>query len=339
MARLAALGGWRFYTPSELDDPLGLPTLRAVQALVLPWTEDVADAALARLPDLQLVAALGTGVWDYLDVTALSQRGVAVANTPDYAADAVAEHALALLLAVARGLPAADRAVRAGTWQAGLEPGRELRALTLGVVGLGSVGGRFAEIAASLGMRVVAHTAHPSRHARAGLPLLDLPSLLAEADVVSLHVPWRGGPPLLGRAELALMRPGSILINTARGRLVDEEALIEALETGRLSGAGLDVFTHEPLAAENRLTTLANVVLTPHRAADTELALRRAADMAIDNVVAFFEGSPRNLVNLDALGPASGRATRGRCAGGGRRQRREQPREWSGSGPPSESER
>lgn len=298
-ARLLALGSWGFYDREDLAIPADLQHVRAV---VLPWTGEIATEALLRLPSLEFVASLGTGVWDEVDVPALTRRGVSVANVRGYASGAVAEHTLGLLLAVLRDIPTADRAVRQGRWEHGRARARELNALALGVVGLGAIGSRVATLASCLGMRVLGWTPHPERRPRPVPIADDLPTLLRSADVVALHAAWRGGPPLLGREEFALMRQGAILINTARGRLVDEDALVEALASGRLGGAGLDVFAREPLPTDSPLLRLPHVVLSPHHAADTDGAMWRALDGALDSLEGFFRGEPRNVVNSEAVG-------------------------------------
>jgi phosphoglycerate dehydrogenase-like enzyme len=274
-----------------------------VRGLVLPWTYQLPSDSLLRLPRLELVVALGTGVWDYLDVPALTARGIRVANVRDYATAAVAEHALALLLAVTRDVLAADRAVREGRWNDARRTRCELEGSTIGIVGVGSIGERLAVLAGALGMRSIGWTPHPERRPRS-VPLVDLPTLLSTADVVSLHASWHGGPPLLGREELALLRPGAIVINTARGRLVDEDALRDALVRGQLGGAGLDVFAEEPLPAGHPLLAAPNLVLSPHHGADTQGAKRRAVDEALQNVLAFYEGRSRNVVNDEAAAAA-----------------------------------
>ena len=305
-ARLSDLGPWTFYDPVILSGPTCSPTLRQVRAIILPWTGDpVATDDLVRLPSLELVALLGTGVWDEVDVPALTRRAVSVANVRDYATNAVAEYTLGLLLAVLRNIPAADRAIRAGRWEEGRVRARELSDLTLGIVGLGAIGSRVAALAGCLGMSVLGWTPHPERRPRLVPVVGDLPTLLRSADVVSLHATWQGGPPLLGREAFALMRPGAIVINTARGRLVDEDALAAALASGQLGGAALDVFAQEPLPLDSPLLRLPHVVLSPHHAAATHGALGRAVDGVLDNLEGFFNGAPRNVVNPEA---ASARA-------------------------------
>jgi D-3-phosphoglycerate dehydrogenase len=241
---------------------------------------------------LRLVSVWGTGT-DNIDLPAAARRGVTVTNTPGVSAFSVAEHALALTLAVARRIPAQDAAVRAGAWPRG--QGVELRGKTLGIVGLGAIGRRFAELGRAIGMRVVAWTMHPD--ASLGFELVELDELLRSSDVVSLHVrlsPQTVG--MFGAREFGRMKHGAILVNTARGPIVDEAALLEALASKRIAGAGLDVFSVEPLPPGHPLTKLPNVVLTPHSAGITPEALEAGLQLAVSNVWSFLEGNPVNVV-------------------------------------------
>lgn len=246
----------------------------------------------AACPYLKLVSIWGTGT-DNVDLAAAVQHGVTVTNTPGVSAVSIAEHCLALLLAVARRLPVLDAEVRAGAWPRGRM--MELHGKTLGVIGLGAIGRRFATIAQGIGMRVVAWTMHPNP--ALGFELVSLEELLSASDVVSVQLrlteQTRG---LIGAGEFARMKPGAILLNTARGPIVDEAALIGALSSGRLAGAGLDVYDLEPLPAGHPLTKLENVALTPHCAGITPEALEAGLRMAIENVYDFLSGTRRNIV-------------------------------------------
>ena len=235
-------------------------------------------------PRLRLLSLWGTGT-DHVDLEAAARHGVAVTNTPGVSAVSIAEHTLALLLAVARRIPQVDRATRAGEWARGQSV--ELRGKTCGIIGLGAIGREFARLAAGIGMRVAAWTMHP----RPGDAIVPLEEIYRTADAISLHLrlsPETAG--FVGRAQFALMKPGAILINTARGGIVDEAALIEALTTGRIGGAGLDVFATEPLPAGHPLTKLDNVVLTPHCAGITPEAMEAGLRMAVENIWAFLDG-------------------------------------------------
>jgi phosphoglycerate dehydrogenase-like enzyme len=252
------------------------------------FTEDVFQGC----PHLRLLSIWGTGT-DNVDLTAAQRHRVTVTNTPGVSAASVAEHALALMLAVARGIPAQDAAVRGGSWPRG--QGIELYGKTLGLIGLGAIGRQFAQIGRGIGMRVIAWTMHPNP--ALGVELVEFEQLLRTSDVVSLHVrlsPETQG--MLGVREFGRMKPGAILVNTARGAIVDEAALIEALSTRRIAGAGLDVFATEPLPAGHPLTALSNVVLTPHSAGITPEALEAGLQMAVANVLNFLSGNPTNAV-------------------------------------------
>jgi D-3-phosphoglycerate dehydrogenase / 2-oxoglutarate reductase len=222
----------------------------------------------------------GTGT-DHIDLDAAERRGIVVKTTPGVAAISIAEHTLALLLAVARHIPLADASTRRGEWLRGQSV--ELNGKTCGVIGLGAIGRRFAQLAAAIGMRVVAWTMHP--RPVTGLEMVELEDLYRISDVVSVHLrlsPRTQG--MIGDRQFALMKQSAILINTARGAIVDEPALLDALAGGRIAGAGLDVFTVEPLPPGHALTLLPNVVLTPHCAGITPEALEAGLRMAVAQI-------------------------------------------------------
>jgi len=245
-----------------------------------------------RMPRLRLLSLWGTGT-DNVDLAAAARHGVTVTNTPGVAATSIAEHALALMLAVARRIPQLDAQTRAGAWPRGQMT--QLHGKTLGIIGLGAIGRKFARLGAAIGMRVIAWTMHPDP--ALGFTLVDLDELLRSSDVVSLHLrlsdQTRG---FIGARELGLLKPAAILINTARGPIVDEAALLDALRSKRLGGAGLDVFGTEPLPAGHALSEMANVVFTPHSAGVTAEALEAGLQMALDNVRDFLAGRPTNVV-------------------------------------------
>jgi phosphoglycerate dehydrogenase-like enzyme len=248
-------------------------------------------------PRLKLVSVWGTGT-DNVDLNAAARNGVTVTNTPAVSAHSVAEHALTLMLAAARRIPAQDAAVRTGSWPRG--QGIELLGKTLGIVGLGAIGRRFAELGRGIGMRVIAWTMHSSPIFN--VELVEFEDLLRSSDVVSLHLRLSDRTrDLIGPHQFSLMRPSSILINTARGAIVNEAALIDALSTRRIAGAGLDVFTAEPLPAGHPLTKLDSVVLTPHCAGITPEALEAGLRMAVENVRSFLGGAPVNVVAFGAI--------------------------------------
>lgn len=245
------------------------------------FTDRVFDAC----PRLRLVSVWGTGT-DHIDLESAARHGVTIANTPGVSAISIAEHTLALLLAVARRIPEIDAATRAGEWRRGQFV--ELHGKTCGVVGLGAIGSRFARLAAGIGMRVKGWTMHP--RAVEGIEMVDLDDLYRTSDVISVHL--RLSPEtanLIGPREFALMKRSAILINTARGAIVDESAMIAALRSAQIAGAGLDVFTVEPLPEGHSIATLPNAVLTPHCAGITPEALQAGLRMAVENIWKFLE--------------------------------------------------
>ena len=257
-----------------------LATLLADARIVLDGHTILDEAALSRAPALRSIVFLGTGASSYIDFDAAARRNIRVRPVRHYADRTVAEHAFALLLAATRDIARMDRDIRAGCWSA--SEGIELAGRTLGVVGLGGVGSQMARIAAAVGMRVMAWN---RSGIGPGVPAEPAPldTLLATADAVSLHValvPQTRG--LIDARRLALMRRGAILINTARGALVDEAALIEALRTGHLAHAALDVFDTEPLHPDHPLMRLDNVTLTSHAAWKSRAASRRLLQLGLD---------------------------------------------------------
>jgi D-3-phosphoglycerate dehydrogenase / 2-oxoglutarate reductase len=237
-------------------------------------------ALVAQCPQLKHIVFLGTGAASYMNVVELAARGVTVHTIKGYGDTAVAEHTIALMFAAARDIARMDREVRGGRWTP--QEGVQLLGKTLGVIGLGGIGCEIARIAAGIGMQVIAYNRTPKSDAP--WRQLDIDTLLARADVVSLNLvlndETRG---FLSRERIARMKPGALLVNTARGALVDEAALIEGLQTKHIRHAGLDVFHAEPLKPDHPLTKLLNVTLTSHAAFRTEEAsmilLRRAIDI------------------------------------------------------------
>jgi phosphoglycerate dehydrogenase-like enzyme len=250
------------------------------------------DSVFRHCPNLRLLSLWGTGT-DNVDLAAAIRHGVTVTNTPGVSAASVAEHALALMLAVARRIPQVDAEVRHGRWPRGQAV--QMHGKTLGIIGLGAVGRQFARLGIGIGMRVIAWTMHPDPALGFELVLLD--DLLALSDVVSLHLrlsPETRG--FIGKRELEKMKPSAILINTARGAIVDSQALLEALTARHIAGAGLDVFEIEPLPHEHPLTRQENVVVTPHSAGITPESLEAGLQLCIENVWNFLNGHPTNVV-------------------------------------------
>ncbi len=269
---------------------------------VITRSQTPVDAALLALAaKLKVVARAGLSL-DNIDIEAATDRGVMVMHTPEAYSLSAAEHTLALMLALCRQVPAADAAMRRGEWARERFTGAQLHGKTLGLVGLGRVGRLVAARAQAFGMAVLAYDPYTTDEAavrRLGVTLATLDEVLAQADFVSLHAELTPETThLIGRAELAQMKPGARLINCARGALVDEAALAEALRTGRLAGAALDVFTQEP-PADDGLSTLPNVVLTPHIGASTTETQREASAQIARQVLGALRGTDyTNVVNL-----------------------------------------
>ena len=259
----------------------------------IPFPRQVLEAC----PNLKLLSVWGTGV-DHVDLVAAAELGITVSNTPGYGAPYVSEHALALALAVSRQIVQNDRRIRAGGWTAGFID--ELYGKTLGVVGTGAIGQRMIQLGQGIGMNVVAWTFNPSQHRASeyGVEFLELDELLRVSDVVSLHVALTADSHgMIGREQLAMMKPTAFLVNVARGAVVDEPALVEALQQGVIAGAGLDVFEVEPLPQGHPLTELDNVVLAPHAGSMAYNGTMRGLEMSIENLEQFAAGNPVNVVS------------------------------------------
>jgi D-3-phosphoglycerate dehydrogenase len=295
--RLRTIGEVRLYDSDATDPKILAERLREADvALNIRGRTFFTAEVLGVCPRLKLISIWGTGT-DNVDLPAAAARGVTVTNTPGANAIAVAEHTVALMLAVAKRLVPADQAMRQGGWPRNLVP--QLRGKRLGLVGTGLIGREVAAMARGLGLEVVAWTFHPSARLAdsLGLRYVELDELLRTSDIVSLHL--RATPEtrhFLTRARLAMLKPGAILVNTARGALIDEAALVECLREKRIACAGLDVFEAEPLPAGHPLLGLPNVLLTPHAAGMTPEVIQNGLAMAVENIENFQKGSPTHVV-------------------------------------------
>ena len=295
------------------------PLIGSADGLIVR-TQPVSADLVAQAPRLRIVARFGVG-YDAVDVKALSARGIPLAIVGDVNSRCVAEHALMLMLATARRLNRYDAGLRAGDWQRrdSLEA-IELYDKTLLIVGFGRIGHHVAAMAQAFGMRILAFDPYqPAEAIAAGgaQAVADLRAALPQADFVTLHAPKTDSWPLLGEAELRLMQPSAILVNTARGGAVDEAALLRALDDGRLAAAGLDVFAAEPPPSDDPLLRSDRVIVTPHSAGLTRECAARMSVAVARNVLAAFEGrlDPALVVNAGELGlntiaaPARGAAS------------------------------
>ena len=293
-ARLDRLGGAAVYADVPVGDDELIGRIGDAQVVILG--QYLTGPVLRRLPALRLVAFTGTGAASFVDLAVAAECGIAVANVTHYGDVAVAEHALALMFALARRVAENDRAIRAGQW-AGAQ-GIELAGKTAGIVGYGGIGARFASLLEAVGMRVVAWTPHPdpARLTSPAQRFMPLPELMAASDVVSLHLALtddtRG---IIDEPLLRTMRPGALLVNTARGELRAPGALEAVLADGQLLAA-LDVFESEPLAADSALRTLPNVILSPHQAYNTPESLARMLDGVVANIENYLTGRPASIV-------------------------------------------
>jgi D-3-phosphoglycerate dehydrogenase len=274
----------RAYRAAEL-----LEALRGVDAIIT-GADELTTEVIEAADRLKTIAKHGVGL-DNIDLAAARAKGIVVTATPGAIHDSVADMTLALLLALGRKLVPAHLSVQGGGWKGAT--GLELRDKILGIIGLGRIGKAVCQRAQAFGMQVIAYDLYPDQAFAAvhGVTFVDLSQLLAGADVVSLHAAVTEDRPLLDREALALMKPTALLINTARGQLVDETALAEALREGRLAGAGLDVFTAEP-PHQSPLLGLDNVVLTPHIGGRTAEGLRRMGEMTLENCLRALRGEP-----------------------------------------------
>lgn len=286
------------------DRPALLAALADADALLVRSATQVDAEALAAANHLTVVARAGVGL-DNVDVPAATERGVMVVNAPTSNIVSAAEHAVALLLAVARRVPAADASLRSGEWKRSSFNGVELNGKTAGIIGLGKIGQLLAQRLAAFGMNLVAYDPYvaPARAAQLGIELLSLDDLLARADTISIHLPktpeTKG---LIGKEQLALVKPSVIIVNDARGGLIDEAALADALREGRVAGAGIDVFAKEP-CTDSPLFGLPNAVVTPHLGASTTEAQDRAGtDVARSVLLALAGDFVPDAVNVQTGG-------------------------------------
>lgn len=260
-----------------------------------PITRELLDAC----PQIRYIGVLATG-YNVIDCQAARERGIPVTNVPSYGTNAVAQFTMALLLNICHQIGLHDQAVHQGQWEHSpvfsfwLTPQSELAGKTMGIIGLGRIGTAVAKLAQAFGMEVIAH----SRTPKDGISCVDLETLLARSDVVSLHCPlFPETEKLIGKENLARMKDGAILLNTSRGGLLDEEAVAQALRTGKLRAAAVDVVSQEPIAHDNPLLQAPNCIITPHMAWAPVESRQRLLDCAVENLRAFLAGCPQNVVS------------------------------------------
>lgn len=297
LERLRPFGQVRVYRSRPASTDEKIERARGAQVIInsrgiVTWRQ----TELESLPGLRLIATCSIGT-DMIDLQVARQRGIVVSNQPGRTAPVVAEHMVGLMFALAKKVVFQTTQLRAGNWTRAVNA--TLRGKTLGLIGTGHIGAEMAHWGRAMGMRVVAWTFHPdaARAQALGLTYLSLDEVLGRADVVSLHVRLSEQTRhLIGRRELALMRPGSLLLNGARGDVVDLDAVVDSLDAGHLGGAGLDVFPEEPLPPHHPILRCAHVALTPHAADQTPEGIELLNEGAVDNVIAFLQGQPRHNV-------------------------------------------
>lgn len=277
--------------------------LRDADGLAIRSATKMTADLIGAAPNLKVIGRAGIGV-DNIDIPAATAAGIAVMNTPFGNAVTTAEHALAMMFAVMRNVPQADASTKAGKWEKSKFMGRELYGKTLGLIGAGNIGGIVASRAQGLKMKVIAYDPFLSREkaAEMGVELVELDKLLERADIISLHTPLNAKTRnILGADALRKIRPGAFIVNCARGGLIDEEALAEALDDGRVAGAALDVFAVEP-ATENPLFGRENVVVTPHLGASTREAQENVAVQIAEQIADYLlTGAVQNALNMPSV--------------------------------------
>lgn len=295
--RLESYGDVVLYTDRPASTQEKLARVQGAQVIInsrgaVTWREP----ELRALPDLRMITTCSIGT-DMIDVAVARELGIVVSNQPGRTAPVVAEHMFGLMFGLAKRAAFQTSQIKAGRWTRMLNT--MLQGKTLGVVGTGHIGAEMARLARAVGMKVIAWTFHPTpeRAAALGVRFVEFSELLGTADVISLHVRLtRETHHLIGREELAQMRPGALLLNGARGDVVDTEALAAALDSGRLGGAALDVYPEEPPGEGNPIRDCEQVVLTPHAADQTPEGVELLNEGAVGNVIAFLQGEPQNNV-------------------------------------------
>jgi D-3-phosphoglycerate dehydrogenase / 2-oxoglutarate reductase len=287
--------------PPELAEIIG-----PYHALVIRSGTKVTREVIERASSLKVIGRAGVGV-DNVDLEAATRRGIVVMNSPLGNSVTTAEHTISMMMALARHIPAANSALRAGRWERGKFTGTEVCNKTLGVIGLGNIGRIVADRALGLKMKVIGYDPilTPEAAARMGVELVSLDQIFKNSDFISVHAPLTPDTKgMVGRAAFAVMKKGVRIINCARGGIVDEEALLEALQSGKVAGAALDVYSKEPPPADHPLLKLDSVVATPHLGAATDEAqVQVAIDIAQQIVDFLLEGTARHAVNIPALSP------------------------------------
>ncbi|MEZ6042988.1 MAG: 2-hydroxyacid dehydrogenase [Planctomycetaceae bacterium] len=288
----------RLFTDRPVSDDEKLARLQDAEILLNSrGAIHFSGEVIRQLPRLKMIAVCGIG-YDAIDLGAASEQGIVVCNIPGRTAGVVAEHAFALMLSTARKLPQMTAELQRGRWSGDL--GVSLLDKQIGILGTGNIGCQMIRFCRAFGLSVKAWTFHPdaSKAAALGFEYLPIENVLATSDVISVHCRLTNeSRHLMNRNRIRHMKPGSILINTARAGIVETRALVDALQSGHLFGAGIDVFDNEPIDHTHPLLTCPNVVLTPHSADQTQEGIDLLTKGCVDNILAFMDGHPTNVVN------------------------------------------
>ncbi|MFH1066927.1 MAG: D-2-hydroxyacid dehydrogenase [bacterium] len=298
---LEKLGDVTFYERTSHHEIV--PRAKEAEAILVTSMTPLDGTTLSQLPHLRYIGLMATG-YNSVDVECAKERRITVTNAPSYSSDSVAQTTFALLLDLTNHIHFYNNMTHRGEWTSHHvadylhHPVIELNGLTMGIIGFGNIGKIVARIAEGFGMKVLVHTRTVPRRRPRRVVFCSLQELLKESDVVSLHCPLtEQNSDLIGAEELALMKPSAFFLNTSRGKLVDENALAEALSTGKIAGAGLDVLAEEPAHPENPLLFAKNCVVTPHIAWTSRVARQRLIQIACENLRAFLAGAPQNVVS------------------------------------------
>ncbi|MFQ5831664.1 MAG: 2-hydroxyacid dehydrogenase [Candidatus Thorarchaeota archaeon] len=284
---------------------------KRASGIVTLLTDSIDGEVIESLPELRVISQYAVG-FDNIDISTATQKGIMVTNTPGVLTETTADFTWALILSVSRRIMEADKYVREGMWRVAWGPrlllGRDIFGATLGIIGLGRIGQAVARRATGFSMRILYHSRTRSDEALAiekatGAVRKDIGELLRESDIITVHVPLTAETHnMIGPDELAMMKPGAVLINTSRGPVVDEDALYDSLKSGHLGGAGLDVFTQEPVSLKNPLLKMPNVVLAPHIGSASIDTRNRMAQICSENLITALQGNvPRYIVNPEVL--------------------------------------
>ncbi|MCX8187568.1 MAG: phosphoglycerate dehydrogenase [Nitrososphaeria archaeon] len=303
LERLKRLGDVVYAENPPLKEDKLLQIIDQYNAIVA-GLDEYTGKVLEKASDLKILARYGVGL-DNVDLKKATELGIIVTYTPGANTIAVAEHTFALILSLIKNIPRLNEVAKRGEWAGRRELNRELYGKVLGIIGLGSIGRAVAAMAKGFGMEVIAYSPHVKKEdaERLGVKLVSLEELLQKSDVISIHTSYSPEKyHLIGEKELGLMKKTAYLINTARGELVDEKALINALKKGAIAGAALDVFEKEPPSLDNELLKLDNVIVTPHAASHTWEAVRRMGEMVTEDIEAALSGiKPKNMANPEVL--------------------------------------